>query len=98
MHQTFRRLAYSFGQLMDDCERRVRSSRLNTAEISSEQSSFFRKVFLRHAFGVSQLFETQTKLALDKVVLIVFHDNRYQFCALIHTHTNSYISELPLNF
>jgi hypothetical protein len=32
---------------------------------------------LRHAFSVSQLFETQTKLALYMVVLVVFHDNRY---------------------
>jgi hypothetical protein len=47
---------------------------------------------LRHAFGVSELFEAQTELALDKVVLVVFHDNLYRFCALIHTHTNSYIS------
>jgi hypothetical protein len=29
---------------------------------------------------------------LDKVVLVVFHDNLYQICALINTHTNSYIS------
>jgi hypothetical protein len=34
---------------------------------------------------------------LDKVVLVVFHDNLYQFCALIHTHTNSHIS-YKLNF
>ena len=78
---------------MDHCERRIRAPCLYAAEISSEQFSFFRKVFLRHAFGVSQLFETQTKLALDKVVLVVFHDNLYQICALINTHTNSYISD-----
>jgi hypothetical protein len=29
---------------------------------------------------------------LDKVVLVVFHNDLYQICALIHTHTNSYIS------
>ncbi len=73
-------------------QRRVCTTRLDPAEISSKQFGFFCKVFLRHAFGVSQLFKAQTKLALDKVVLVVFHDNLYQFCALIHTHTNSHIS------
>jgi hypothetical protein len=73
-------------------QRWVRTARLDSTEIRSEQFGFFCEVFLRHAFGISQLFKAQTKLALDKVVLIVFHDNLYQFCALIHTHTNSYIS------
>ena len=77
---------------MDYCERWISAACLNTAEISSKQLGFLGKVFLSHASGVSQLFESQTELALDKVVFVVFHDNIYQICALIHTHTNSHIS------
>lgn len=62
---------------MDHRQRWICTARLDSAEISSEQFGFLRKVFLRHAFSVSQLFETQTKLALYMVVLVVFHDNRY---------------------
>lgn len=76
---------------MDCGKRRICASRLNAAEIGSEQLSFLCNIFLRQAFGVSQLFQAQAKLPLDKVFSVGFHDSLYLFCALIRTHTNSYI-------
>lgn len=71
---------------------RVGAAGFDPAEVGPEQLGLVGQVLLGHPFGIPELFEAQTELALDEVVVVSFHDNRYRICALIHTHTNSYIS------
>ncbi len=68
-------------------------STFNPTHVGAEKIGRIRQFFLGHALHCAQLLQPVAKGLLELQVEVTFHRPLYLLCALIRTHTNSYITK-----